>query len=339
MSKVVITGAETPSGAWPSGRHDPAAGWSRSRGPGPDLPERVELRRVVLGTHDLKDVFDGAEVVLHLAQSEPRTPTGPTTDVEVARRVLDAAGDAGVGHVVVLSSATVYGAWSNNPVPLTEDAPLRPNPGFTFAVERAEIERLTAEWRDAHPGSTATVLRRRWPPPTATGWCGRCAPPPRCRRTRTSPRCSSCTSTTWPGPATWPGAGGSTAPTTWPRPARSPATSPGRSSGRRPGCRCPSASPATSPTGASGGAWDRRRRSSCPTRCTRGWSPPTGCGPRAGRPTSPTRRPASEAHDVGAWATMSPRRRQAIALGVAGAGLAGAAAGTALLLRRWLRRR
>src|SRR5690606_11526388 len=46
-----------------------------------------------------------------------------------------------------------------------------------------------------------------------------------------------------------------------------------------------------------------------------------------------------EAHDVGAWATMSPRRRQEIALGVAGAGLAGAAAGTALLLRRWLRRR
>src|SRR5690606_24880922 len=45
------------------------------------------------------------------------------------------------------------------------------------------------------------------------------------------------------------------------------------------------------------------------------------------------------AHDVGARATMSPPRRQESALGVAGAGVAGAAAGTALLLRRWLRRR
>src|SRR5690606_24059143 len=54
---------------------------------------------------------------------------------------------------------TVYGAWANNPVPLTEDAPLRPNPGFPFAAERAEIERLTAEWREAHPGATAAVLR------------------------------------------------------------------------------------------------------------------------------------------------------------------------------------
>jgi nucleoside-diphosphate-sugar epimerase len=75
------------------------------------------------------------------------------------RVVLDAAGDAGVRLVVFLSSATVYGAWANNPVPLTEDAPLRPNPGFAFAVERAEAERLVAEWRDDHPGTVTCVLR------------------------------------------------------------------------------------------------------------------------------------------------------------------------------------
>src|SRR5690606_23739538 len=162
MSTVVITGAGTPLGERVArlAADDPTAEVvALAPGPVPDLPERVELRRVVLGTHDLKDVFDGAEVVLHLAQSEPRTPTGPTTDVEVARRVLDAAGDTGVGHVVVLSSATVYGAWANNPVPLTEDAALRPNPGFAFAAERAEIERLTAEWRAAHPGTSAAVPR------------------------------------------------------------------------------------------------------------------------------------------------------------------------------------
>ena len=72
----------------------------------------------------------------------------------MARRVLDAAAAAGRAHVVVLSSATVYGAWPTNPVPLTEDAPLRPNPGCAFAVQKAEIERL------APSGGTSTRAPR-----------------------------------------------------------------------------------------------------------------------------------------------------------------------------------
>jgi nucleoside-diphosphate-sugar epimerase len=52
--------------------------------------------------------------------------------------VLDAASAAGVTHVVVLSTAMVYGAWGNNPVPLTEDAPLRPDPSLVYASARAE---------------------------------------------------------------------------------------------------------------------------------------------------------------------------------------------------------
>ncbi|HEX2040592.1 MAG TPA: NAD-dependent epimerase/dehydratase family protein [Acidimicrobiales bacterium] len=98
---------------------------------------------------DLKPALEGMEAVVTMG-SEP---------VEVVRRVLDAAGDAGVRHLVHLSSATVYGAWPDNPVPLTEDAPVRPNPGFDVAASHAEAERLVAEWKDAHPGATAAVLR------------------------------------------------------------------------------------------------------------------------------------------------------------------------------------
>jgi nucleoside-diphosphate-sugar epimerase len=60
---------------------------------------------------------------------------------------------------VYVSSAMVYGAWPNNPVPLTEDAPMRPNPGFGYATARAEAERVALEWRDATPGSRLAVLR------------------------------------------------------------------------------------------------------------------------------------------------------------------------------------
>jgi hypothetical protein len=44
-----------------------------------------------------------------------------------------------------------------------------------------------------------------------------------------------------------------------------------------------------------------------------------------------------EAHEVGAWATLSPSRRQEIALGVAGAGLVAITAGALLAARRWWR--
>ncbi len=70
--------------------------------------------------------------------------------------------------VIVVSTALVYGAWTTNAVPLTEDAPLRPRPELPPAVTAAEVERLVAEWRDEHPGTPVAVLR-----PTVTVADGR----------------------------------------------------------------------------------------------------------------------------------------------------------------------
>ena len=75
------------------------------------------------------------------------------------RAALAAAESSGARHFVHLSSAAAYGAWPDNPVPLSEAAPLRPNPGAGFAVEAAEGERLVSEWRGGHPDVTVTVLR------------------------------------------------------------------------------------------------------------------------------------------------------------------------------------
>lgn len=62
-------------------------------------------------------------------------------------------------HVVLVSSAMVYGAWANNPVPLTEDAALRPDVDFIYARQLGAAEQLVDEWRRADPGRTVTVLR------------------------------------------------------------------------------------------------------------------------------------------------------------------------------------
>lgn len=142
------------------------------------LPKGVERHEVDLATADLKPLVEGASTIVHLAQGD-----GPSGDVvapgsvgdgALARRMLDAASAVGADHVVLLSSATAYGAWANNPVPLTEDAPLRPNPGVTMAAEKAEVERAGAEWRDDHPGSTVALLRPTVTvAPDANGWLAR----------------------------------------------------------------------------------------------------------------------------------------------------------------------
>ncbi|HUQ40067.1 MAG TPA: NAD-dependent epimerase/dehydratase family protein [Acidimicrobiales bacterium] len=97
-----------------------------------------------------------------LARLDQRPPAQGNVMVHLAgdlRRGLSDAEVDGVDRVVLVSSAQVYGAWADNPVPLTEDAPLRPNPAAVNAVERAEAERVLAEWRERHPDAATVVLR------------------------------------------------------------------------------------------------------------------------------------------------------------------------------------
>ncbi len=125
-------------------------------------PRSVEFQRVDIAGTELKPLLDGIDVVVHLAgvvDPVPDEALMARVNVEGTRRVLDAAASVGVRRVVRISSATVYGAWPNNPVPLTEDSPLRPNPHFSPAVQGAEVERLLAEWRGAHSDVTITTLR------------------------------------------------------------------------------------------------------------------------------------------------------------------------------------
>jgi nucleoside-diphosphate-sugar epimerase len=111
--------------------------------------------------------FDGAGSVLHLAWSHAEVG-GPSSsqsrellsaNLESLRRVLEVADQTGIRSLVLISSSTVYGAWPDNPVPLPEDATLRPNPGFAFAVQKAEAERMLADWADDHAAVAVAVLR------------------------------------------------------------------------------------------------------------------------------------------------------------------------------------
>jgi nucleoside-diphosphate-sugar epimerase len=63
------------------------------------------------------------------------------------------------GRVVLWSSGVVYGAHPDNPVPLTEDSPTRPNFDFAAAGALAEAERLVLDPGTGNPQATRVVLR------------------------------------------------------------------------------------------------------------------------------------------------------------------------------------
>lgn len=73
--------------------------------------------------------------------------------------VLESSARAGVNHIVYLSSHTVYGAHADNPVPLTDAAPLRPLPDFPYGYDKFLSEQMLQEFQETHPDIAVTILR------------------------------------------------------------------------------------------------------------------------------------------------------------------------------------
>jgi nucleoside-diphosphate-sugar epimerase len=80
-------------------------------------------------------------------------------NVRAAQTVLTAAAAGRVGRVILVTSAMVYGARPDNPVPLEESAPLRADPDGSVAGDLLEIEHLARRSPRAHPGMSVTVVR------------------------------------------------------------------------------------------------------------------------------------------------------------------------------------
>jgi len=80
-------------------------------------------------------------------------------NVRGAQTVLTAAAAGRVGRVVLVTSAMVYGARPDNPVPLPEDAPLTTDTDSSVTGDLLEIEQLARRSPRANPGMAVTVVR------------------------------------------------------------------------------------------------------------------------------------------------------------------------------------
>ena len=121
---------------------------------------------LVFYSHDVREEVlaarlkrEQAEQLVHLAN-----PQVPMRDERLrrqivvggAKNILSACAQAGVRHLLMLSSAVVYGPKEETDAVVTEDSPLRGHPRFGYARDMIRVQLLAEEFAERHPETTVT---------------------------------------------------------------------------------------------------------------------------------------------------------------------------------------
>jgi UDP-glucose 4-epimerase len=115
------------------------------------------------GLVDLLTEFE-IDCLVHLAAIVTPGPDSSrefeySVDVLGTQNVIDCCVAAGVGQLIVTSSGAAYGYHPDNPVPLTEDDPLRGNPEFAYADHKRQVEERLARAGLQHPELGQLIFR------------------------------------------------------------------------------------------------------------------------------------------------------------------------------------
>jgi nucleoside-diphosphate-sugar epimerase len=137
-------------------------GVDRQPVPGHDAYSKLEFHQIDVRDAAIEDLLRRADVLLHMAFRLWRLPGRDDVDeinIHGSEHVLQTAVQLGVPKVIFTSSVVAYGLHPDNPIPLTEDSPLRPNPGLYYSRAKAAVERTIDSLSDENPDTIFTVLR------------------------------------------------------------------------------------------------------------------------------------------------------------------------------------
>ena len=169
---VAVTGAATPVGdrivrallarSATGDAIGTVVGLSSERG----AANGVHWRLVDLDSPELAISLRDVDALVHVAAS-----TDLAADLKMTSRsrrerairqiqtVVISAAAAGVGRLVVVTSAMTYGASLANPVPLPDDAPLAADPDEGMVGDLLAVEQILRAAAGVHPGLALTVVR------------------------------------------------------------------------------------------------------------------------------------------------------------------------------------
>lgn len=118
-------------------------------------------------------VHNDVDSAIHLAFVVP--PAGDrdahSIDIDGTRNFLDACAQGPVRSLLYVSSNTAYGARPDNPLPITEEQPLRPVRGFPYGWDKAEADRMFQDFMEQRPDLSVTIVRA---PPVVGPEAGAC---------------------------------------------------------------------------------------------------------------------------------------------------------------------
>ncbi len=105
-----------------------------------EVDTMVHLAFVVDPIHDEKEMYD--------------------INVNGSLNILRICEELEIGHIIVASSGTAYGAWPDNPVPLKEDDPIRIFPRtFSYPHHKGINEEHFADFMKRHPDVIFNIVR------------------------------------------------------------------------------------------------------------------------------------------------------------------------------------
>ena len=113
----------------------------------PPVGMKVDFFRQDICEGNWAALLEGCDALIHLAAHvNPPRPQALASfhrlHEQGALQCIAAARSAGVRKLVLCSSAVVYGARPSSPFPLTELHPVRPNPDFPYAKDKAKQEEI-----------------------------------------------------------------------------------------------------------------------------------------------------------------------------------------------------
>jgi len=127
--------------------------------PGPDVFVQTDVRDPELG--DAIGEFR-PDTVIHAAFAfKPMRDEREMHDINVggSRNLLQAVAEHRPERLLVVSSATAYGAWPENPVPMDETWPLRARKEFRYAADKTEVEELVSAFARENPDIVVSSVR------------------------------------------------------------------------------------------------------------------------------------------------------------------------------------
>ena len=134
-------------------------------------PPPNPIHNIVRYRMDLKDSIEDilrnhrVTTVIHLASSPYHNynrrdiRNARNTNLNLLSNVLHSSYKSGVRQIVYISSHTVYGARSDNPVPLTEKAPLLISEEFSYGYEQFLADQTLDTFAEDHPETKIALLR------------------------------------------------------------------------------------------------------------------------------------------------------------------------------------